>query len=32
MTDAEEVLVHLERTADFVGHLITVFVGLIEIA
>ena len=32
MADAEEVLVHLERTADFVGHWIALFVGLIEIA
>ena len=32
VTDAKEMLVHLERTADFVGHLIALFVGLIEIA
>ena len=32
VTDAKEMLVHLERTADFVGHLIALFVGLIVIA
>ena len=32
VTDAKEMLVHLERTTDFVGHLIALFVGFIEIA
>ena len=31
VSDAKEMLVHLERTTDFVGHLIALFVGFIEI-
>ena len=31
VADAKEMLVHLERTTDFIGHLIALFVGLIEI-
>ena len=32
VADAKEMLVHLERTTDFVGHLIALFVSFIEIA